>query len=81
MTNQGAPSVTDRILSFLPQLLLQLTFSKKFYHDLPFCLFAQTFAFVAFNKVITSQYFVWFLFLLPLILPFTSLRLQSYGGL
>ncbi|CAI5526907.1 unnamed protein product, partial [Closterium sp. Naga37s-1] len=50
MTNQGAPSVTDRFLSFLPQLLLQLTFSLKFYQDLPFCLFAQTFAFVAFNK-------------------------------
>ncbi|GJP48945.1 hypothetical protein CLOM_g8216 [Closterium sp. NIES-68] len=80
MTNQGAPSVTSRILSFLPQLLLQSTFSLKFFQDLPFCLFVQTFAFVAFNKVITSQYFVWFLFLLPLILPFTSLRLTKYGG-
>ncbi|CAI5504736.1 unnamed protein product [Closterium sp. Naga37s-1] len=50
MTNQGAPSIANRILSFLPQLLLQLTFSIKFYQDLPFCLFAQTFAFVAFNK-------------------------------
>ncbi|CAI5941367.1 unnamed protein product [Closterium sp. NIES-64] len=57
MTNQQAPSVTSRILSFLPQLLLQLTFSFKFYHDLPFCLFAQTFAFVAFNKVFAIMSF------------------------
>ncbi|KAL5117685.1 GPI mannosyltransferase 1 [Pleosporales sp. CAS-2024a] len=65
-------------LAFVPQLLLSAVFipmalSKK---DLPSTMLAQTFAFVAFNKVCTSQYFLWYMMFLPYYLP-DSLLLQS----
>ncbi|MQL98722.1 hypothetical protein Taro_031434 [Colocasia esculenta] len=55
--------------------VLVLCFSQ----DLPFCFFTQTVAFVAFNKVITAQYFVWFFCLLPLILPWSNMKLKWEG--
>ena len=54
---------------FLPQALLMLIFSFKFYKHLELCLVIQTIGFVIFNKVSTSQYFLWYLWLLPLIIP------------
>ncbi|KAF7580903.1 Mannosyltransferase (PIG-M) family protein [Clavispora lusitaniae] len=60
---------TDNIekIAFVPQLVLSavilpLRFAQS---NLVACLFMQTFAFVTFNKVMTSQYFVWFLIFLP----------------
>lgn len=49
--HQHGFSTVEKLISFLPQLLVQLVFTFCFAHDLPFCLFVQTVAFVAFNKV------------------------------
>ncbi|SPO20931.1 related to GPI14 -Glycosylphosphatidylinositol-alpha 1,4 mannosyltransferase I [Ustilago trichophora] len=62
--------LASSLLSFLPQLLVVTVLG---YHlgkrDVVAAMTAQTIAFVAFNKVCTSQYFLWFLWLLPLVWP------------
>ncbi|KAJ3412148.1 GPI mannosyltransferase 1 [Chytridiales sp. JEL 0842] len=62
------------LLAFLPQMslvaYLGFTLAKR---DLTLACFAQTFAFVMLNKVVTSQYFMWYLSFLPLLLPSSRL--------
>ncbi|PNS14252.1 hypothetical protein CAC42_6765 [Sphaceloma murrayae] len=77
----GAGSgVKVETLAFLPQLwlavvLIPLALSGK---DLAGTMLAQTFAFVTFNKVCTSQYFLWYMVFLPLYLP-DSVFMKSRG--
>lgn len=61
----------QKVLVFLPQLVLLLMaayyYSEK--ANLPFAMFTQAAIAVMYNPVMTSQYFFWFLSLLPLCLP------------
>lgn len=67
------------LATFGPQLVLVLALGFKFrnYFDVPFALFTQTVVFVTFNKVVTSQYFMWYLMLLPLVVPRLNISWQK----
>ncbi|ORX60324.1 hypothetical protein DM01DRAFT_242883, partial [Hesseltinella vesiculosa] len=69
------------LAAFLPQLFLVALAGIVFAQDVFFACFIQTFLFVTFNKVCTSQYFMWYICLFPLILPSTTLQLKWKGGL
>uniref|UniRef100_A0A0K0DGL2 GPI alpha-1,4-mannosyltransferase I, catalytic subunit n=1 Tax=Angiostrongylus cantonensis TaxID=6313 RepID=A0A0K0DGL2_ANGCA len=68
-------------LAFLPQLFLVVYFSFRYHDDLPFCWFLITFAFVTYNKVCTSQYFVWYIVFLPLIVDRVKISLKELVSL
>lgn len=67
------------VATFGPQMVLVLALGYKFRNrsDVPFALFTQTVVFVTFNKVVTSQYFMWYLLLLPLVVPRLSVSWQK----
>ncbi|KAJ7905690.1 glycosyltransferase family 50 protein [Mycena olivaceomarginata] len=68
---------------FVPQMALALGTGLAFGRrkdDLVFAWFVQTVVFVVFNKVCTSQYFLWYLLLLPLLLPRLSISRRNAIG-
>lgn len=58
--------IVTQIFQFLILFALSLTFGSEA-KTLPFALFCQAIVLVAYNSVMTSQYFIWFLSLLPLV--------------
>ncbi|KAF7509704.1 GPI mannosyltransferase 1 [Endocarpon pusillum] len=71
VTTAHLSSLRFESLAFIPQLVLStllipVSISNS---SLPRAMLAQTFAFVTFNKVCTSQYFLWYLIFLPIYLP------------
>ncbi|KAH8421083.1 hypothetical protein KR222_010837 [Zaprionus bogoriensis] len=67
----GESTLFVKFLVLAPQLLLvfYLSFSfGQFRQTLPFGVFALAFVVVTYNSVVTSQYFVWYLAVLPLCL-------------
>ncbi|KAG2235634.1 hypothetical protein INT48_008510 [Thamnidium elegans] len=67
------------LLAFVPQLALVTLIGIAFGKDIFFACFVQTFLFVTFNKVITSQYFMWYICLFPLILPSSNINFKWKG--
>lgn len=68
------------LLTFVPQLLLAFVIGWAFGKDIFFSCFAQTFAFVVFNKVCTAQYFMWYICLFPLIIPSSQISFRWKGA-
>ena len=67
--NTHARAAGAGLLAMLPQLGALAVAGAALYRDPPAALLLQTAVFVIWNKVITVQYFNWYLALAPLILP------------
>lgn len=74
-------TVIEKLLTMAPQLIILVLSSFHFGSNrktLPFSIFIQSFIMVTFNSVLTSQYFVWFLSILPLCWKnFSKLKIRS----
>lgn len=82
------PIFVEKILTFIPQMLILIIINVYFgmqRKTLGFCIFLQAFVVVMFNPVVTSQYFIWYLAILPICLKnLKSLKINralAYCGL
>ncbi|TFK55072.1 glycosyltransferase family 50 protein [Heliocybe sulcata] len=71
------------LTSFVPQMALSLGSGLAFgmlggKEHLPFTWFVQTVVFVVFNRVCTSQYFLWYTLFLPLLIPRLSRSMTRF---
>lgn len=75
--------ITKSLLIIVPQIILLIATTVKYntLNHLSFNLYVSAFIFVIFNKVLTSQYFVWFVSLLPLFLPSITLSVRKVSGI
>ncbi|ORY40515.1 hypothetical protein BCR33DRAFT_719473 [Rhizoclosmatium globosum] len=83
LTSTTTPSKLSGLLAFLPQLGVSSFVGAvaAARGDIVFAVFAQTWIFVMLNKVITSQYFMWYLCFLPIVLQRTRIQWQKGLGL
>jgi len=65
------------LLTFLPQAILVFLASIFLFKNLNTCLIIITWIFVTFNKVVTAQYYLWYISLIPLIMPFNKMFLTK----
>ena len=65
--NHNIPAL--KIVTFVPQMVVVVAYGVVYgtREDLVLAMFAQTVLFVTFNKVVTSQYFLWYLVFVPLL--------------
>eukprot|EP00501_MAST-03F_sp_TOSAG23-6_P000418 GSMAST32.ASY1.ANO1.430.1 assembled CDS len=72
-TDMVTNSITSRVLMGLLSFIPQLSVLTVLGISMCFTCFCITIAFVAFNKVCTAQYFLWYTILAPITLPFSKL--------
>ena len=77
----GLPTRTGMgLAAFLPQFGSVLAVGAVTYQDLPLCITVQTLLFVAFNKVCTAQYFMWWMIPLAAVLPACRLSGRAWAA-